>query len=49
MCFRACAVFAQLSFEVGTKKLFEVPDYDQEMTNPLGVLLPEPSSLDGFL
>jgi hypothetical protein len=31
MCFRACAVFAQLSFEVGSKKLFDVPNYNQEM------------------
>lgn len=49
MCFRTCAIFAQLSFEVGTKKLFKVPDYDQEMTNPLGVPLPELSIHDNFL
>jgi hypothetical protein len=50
MCFRACAVFAQLSFEVGTKKLFQVPDYHQDTTNnPLEVPLPEPSTTDGFM
>jgi hypothetical protein len=49
MCFRASAVFAQLSFEVATKKLFQVPDYHQDTTNnPPGVPLPEPSSLNGF-
>jgi hypothetical protein len=29
MCFRACAVLVQLSFEVGSKKLFPVDNYDQ--------------------
>jgi hypothetical protein len=37
MCFRACAVLAQLSFEVGSKKLFNVPNYDQNLPpEPLG-------------
>jgi hypothetical protein len=41
MCFRACAVLAQLSFEVGSKKLFDVP-YNQEMMDPRAAPLPEP-------
>ena len=41
MCFRACAVLAQLSFQVGNKKLFNVPNYDQEWMDAARVPLPE--------
>ena len=41
MCFRACAVFVQLSFEVGSKKLFDVTNYDQAWMDPTRVPLPE--------
>lgn len=41
MCFRAAAVFTQLSFEVGTKALFEVPNYDQIWMDPTRAPLPE--------
>ena len=40
MCFRACAVFVQLSFEVGSKALFDVPNYDQACMDPGRVPLP---------
>jgi hypothetical protein len=43
MCFRACAVFVQLSFEVGTKTLFDVPNYDQAWMDPTRVPLPPDS------
>lgn len=39
MCFRACAVLAQLSFEVGSKRLFEV---NYEQVDPTRVPLLEP-------
>jgi hypothetical protein len=41
MCFRACVVLAQLSFEVRSKELFDVP-YNQEMIDPRTAPLPEP-------
>jgi hypothetical protein len=40
MCFRACAVFVQLSFEFGSKALFDVPNYDQACMDPSRVPLP---------
>jgi len=46
MCFRACAVLAQLSFEVGSKNLFHVPGYNQEWMDGTSALLPEPSGDD---
>ena len=35
-------MLAQLSFEVGSKQLFDVPNYDQELMDPTRVPLPEP-------
>jgi hypothetical protein len=48
MCFRACAVLAQLSFEVGSKNLFDVPNYNQEVMDPTTVPLPEPAHEDNL-
>ena len=40
---RACAVFTQLSFQVGSKKPFSVENYDQEWMDEARVpLLPGP-------
>ena len=41
MWFRACAVFAQLSFDVGSKKLLEVPNCDQEWMDPMRAPFPD--------
>lgn len=49
MCFRACAVFVQLSFEIGNKKTFAVRNYNQEWMDPTRVPLPEPMDEEGGL
>lgn len=41
MCFRACAVFVQLSFQIGSKKLLSVNNYNQEWMDPSRAPMPE--------
>jgi len=41
MCFRACVVLAQLGFEVGSKKLYSVRNYDQAWMDPTRAPLPD--------
>ncbi len=44
MCFRACAVLVQLSFEVGSKKLFPVDNYDQSWMDASRAPFPDGSN-----
>jgi hypothetical protein len=48
VCFRACAVLAQLSFEVGSKALYQIKNYDQSWMDPSRVPLPSASDGDLF-
>jgi hypothetical protein len=48
ICFRACAVLAQLSFKVGSKALYPIRNYDQAWMDPSRVPLPSTSDDDSI-